>query len=124
MIDLSVRATGISADSIAEMFGLEEHGRVQQAIDTAVIRYMLPYWGWDTGALANSAFTASDIGSGNIVYDTDYAAKIYYGVNADGTPVNYHLDHNPQAGPYPFDRMVADHSEDILEEAMRSAYGQ
>lgn len=85
---------------------------------------MLPYWGWDTGALANSAFTASDIGSGTIVYDKDYASEIYYGVRSDGTVVNYHLDHNPQAGPYPFDRMVADHATDILEEAIRSVNGE
>ena len=122
MMYANVRVEGdLTPEGFESAFGLEDHGRVQKAIDTAVINYMLPYWGLDTGALANSAFAASDIGSGELVYDKDYAAEIYYGVRADGTPINYHLDHNPQAGPYPFERMVADHANDILEEAANVA---
>ena len=114
----------LSADNILRVFGLQDGGPVQTAIDMATIRYMVPYWAYDTGTLANCAFTDSDIGSGNIVYGVDYANEMYYGVRADGTPVNYHTDKNPQAGPYPFDRMMADHANDIYEEAVEVARSQ
>ena len=112
---------GFTPEALLSLFGLQDHGPVQQAIDLAVIRYMVPYWAYETGTLANSAYTDSDIGSGEIVYDTPYASVMYYGVSKKGDPINYHLDHNPQAGAYPFERMVADHYEDILEEARNVA---
>ena len=125
MIDVSMRFQGdVSPDAILTLYGLEDHGRVQQTVDRAVIDYMNPYWAYDTGTLANSAYSASDIGSGIIVYDESYAWEMYYGVRADGSTFNYHLDKHPQAGAYPFDRMVADHFDDILEEATRSARGE
>ena len=58
----------LDPNDILAHFGLEDHGRVQKAIDNAVIRYTMPYWAWDTGTLARSAYTASDIGSGIITY--------------------------------------------------------
>lgn len=124
MIDVQMRIDGdISPEAMLREFGLDDHGPVQQAIDRAVINYMEPYWAYDTGWLANSAW-ASDIGSGIIVYDTPYASEMYYGVRKDGTKVNYHLDKHPQAGPFPFERMMADHYNDILEEARRVAGGK
>ena len=121
MLDVQMRIEGdFSPEGLLREFGLDDHGRVQQAIDRATIEYMVPYWAFDTGQLAYSAW-ASDIGSGIIVYDTPYASDMYYGVRANGKPVNYHLDKHPLAGPFPFERMMADHYNDILEEAMRVA---
>ncbi len=121
MLDVQMRIEGdFSPEGLLREFGLDDHGRVQQAIDRATIEYMVPYWAFDTGRLAYSAW-ASDIGSGIIVYDTPYASEMYYGVRSDGRPVNYHLDKHPLAGPFPFERMMADHYNDILEEAMRVA---
>lgn len=114
----------LSAENVLERFGLQEHGPVQMAIDTAVIDYMLPYWAWDTGRLANSAYGATDVGSGKVIYDTPYAAELYYGIRRNGQPINYHTDHNPQAGPFPFERMMADHANDILEVAKQVAGSQ
>lgn len=119
-----VTIEGVDPDNLIRACGLQDGGPVQQAIDRAVIDYSLPYWAWDTGRLANSAYAASDIGSGNIVYATPYAHEMYYGVRDDGTPVNYHLDHNPLAGPYPIERMKADHLDDIAEEARKAARNQ
>lgn len=113
-----------SPDALLARFGLQDHGPVQQAIDSAVIRYSMPYWAWDTGTLANSPYEASDIGSGEVVYDTPYAAEMYYGIRANGMPVNYHLDHNPLAGAFPIERMKADHLADIVEEAKAVASNQ
>lgn len=114
MFDLKVQ--GFSQDEILESLGLEPGGPVQTAIDQAVVEYAKPYWAWDTGYLANSA---TGIGTGNITYTADYAWELYYGIREDGTPINYHLDKNPLAGPYPIERMAADHLEDIVQEAQK-----
>lgn len=141
----------LDPNDILARFGLEEHGRVQKAIDNAVIRYMMPYWAWDTGTLARSAYGATDIGSGVITYPGPYAHYMYYGevygpnipVERDedgnvlqwrsppgqrkhptGRSIQYKTDVNPLAGAFPFERMKADHMEDILEEARRVARDQ
>lgn len=122
MLNISMRLDGdFSPEKMLETFGLQDHGPVQEAIDRATIEYMKPYWAWDTGRLANSAYTASDIGSGVIVYDTPYAEEMYYGVRENGEPVNYRHEKNPQAGAYPFERMMADHYDDIVQEAIAVA---
>lgn len=113
MFDLNVDFD-LSPDAILKELGMEKGGPVQTAIDQAVVNYAKPYWAWDTGNLANSA---TGIGTGNITYTADYAWELYYGVREDGTPINYHHDKNPMAGPYPIERMVADHMEDIIQEA-------
>ena len=124
MLRMSVDINGdFSANWLLKQCGLEPYGPVQCAIDRAVIEYMKPYWAWDTGRLANSA-DSSDIGSGIIEYPVPYASEMYYGVRENGKPVNYHLDKNPQAGPFPFERMMADHFNDIVEEANRVARNQ
>lgn len=125
MIEFSVSVEGdFSTEAILERFGLQDHGPVQMAIDRAVIDYSLPYWAWDTGAAANSAYQYTDIGSGEVVWSTPYIEEIYYGIREDGAPVNYHKDHNPLAGAYPVERMKADHMSDIVEEARRVAFNQ
>ena len=125
MLNINVSVNGdFSAEALLERFGLQDHGPVQMAIDEAVIRYALPYWAWDTGTLANSAYSASDIGSGEIVYDTPYASEMYYGIRENGEPVHYRTEHNPLAGAYPIERMKADHMQDIVEEAIAVARNQ
>ncbi|MBP5710307.1 MAG: hypothetical protein J6W84_04955 [Bacteroidales bacterium] len=125
MLDLDMRIEGeFTPEALEKLCGIQDHGPVQKAIDLACIDYMKAYWAYDTGRLANSAYSASDIGSGVIVYDTPYAWEMYLGIRQDGSPVNYHHDKNPMAGPWPFERMVADHENDILEEAKRVAGSQ
>ena len=128
-----------NANDLLKKFGLEDHGRVQKAIDNAVIRYMEPYWAADRGILKQSVTTATDIGSGIITYPGPYAHYMYYGVlytdengrvfvGKDekkpintGKPLKYKKGVNPQAGWYPFQRMMVEHEEDILEEARKVA---
>ena len=114
----------VEVQDIMAKFGLEDHGRVQMAIDQAIIDYMVPYWAWETGTLANSAYGATDVGSGEIVYSVPYAYYQAMGVSKTGAPLNYNLATNPLAGAYPFERMIADHSQDIIEEAKRVALGK
>ena len=56
-----------------EKRGLTPCGRVQKAVDEAVIRYCDPKVPFRTGTLKHSAITASAIGDGMIVYATPYA---------------------------------------------------
>lgn len=132
----------LDPNDILARFGLEEHGRVQKAIDNAVIRYMEPYWAYDSGTLVRSVYTATDIGSGIITYPGPYAHYMYYGVLYTdemgrvfvgkgekkpvntGIPLNYKKDAHSNAGAFPFAYMKADHMEDILEEARRVARDQ
>ena len=119
-------------------------GVVQKAIDNAVIRYCGPYCPFETGTLANSPYRSSQIGSGEVIYNTPYARYLYYGEvmgpnipvfdddsgvptryfsppgqpkHLTGRPLQYNTDTNPMAGSHWFERMKANHSQDILEEA-------
>lgn len=142
---ISARIVGdITPEGLEELCGLEEGGRVQQAIDNSVIEYMLPYWAWKTGALARSAYGASKIGSGQIIYPGPYAHYQYYGVvygpnipvfgddsgiptgywsppgqkkHPTGAALSYDTSVNPLAGAFPFERMKADRLADILMDA-------
>lgn len=123
---------------------LEKGGLVQQAIDKAVIDWNLQYCPWATGTLAKSAYTASVIGSGKVVYPGPYARYLYYGEvmgpnipvfdddsgeptrffsppgqkkHLTGRQLKFSTDVNPLAGPFWFERMKADHMADILKEA-------
>lgn len=117
MIDIDVNDTlDLTPETLMDKFNLEPGGLAQQTLTRSVITHMLPYWAWDTGRLANSAYLASDYDTGRIVYNVDYANKMYYGVDELGRVVHYHTDEHPLAGPYPFDRMIADHLEDIVGE--------
>ena len=147
-IDVSADLSGLDTDELIARFGLEDHGRVQQAIDKAVIDWAMAYWAFDTGTLARSAYTASDIGSGEIIYPGPYAHYQYYGEvygpnipifddnsgvptgfwsppgqpkHPTGRQLQYNTDVSPLAGAFPIDRMKADHLKDLIEEARRVA---
>lgn len=120
---------------------LQTGGEVQKYIDSSVIRYCEPYLPYDTGTLARSANTATAVGSGEVRYETPYARYQYYG-NAMGpnipikqgneivgffSPPNqikhltgaklaYNTEHSPLSGSFWFERAMADHKNDILEE--------
>ena len=144
MIEINARMDfEIGPDDMLQRFGLEEGGRVQKIIDKAVIDYSQPYWAFDTGTLARSAYAATVYGSGQVVWPGPYAhyqAKgEVYGPNIPiydddsgiptgywsppgkkkhptGDKLTYKTDVNPLAGAFPIERMKADHTEDILEE--------
>jgi len=136
------------SDELLERFNLESNGLVQQAIDKAVIDWCLGYVPWETGTLAKSAYSATDIGSGFVTYPGPYARYLYYGEifgpnipifeddtgipttwrsppgqkkHPTGRPLQYSTDVNPMAGPFWFNRMMADHKDDILKEAKEVA---
>ena len=65
MIEINARMDfTLSPDDMLQRFGLEDGGRVQKIIDKAVIDYSQPYWAFDTGTLARSAYAATVYGEG------------------------------------------------------------
>lgn len=100
---------------------LEQGGRVQQYIDSAVLRLMEPYVPFRTGALTRSGQTLTQIGSGVIRYrpvstgsrtNKSYAARLYY-----HPEFNFNRAFHAQAGAYWFDRMVKAKKDEILKGA-------
>ena len=153
MIKLKVKVTGIPRNTadLLRRFNLESGGKVQQVIDKSVIDHCQPYCPMDSGTLAKSAYGATQIGSGKVVYPGPYAHYQYYGevygpnipVFEDGsdTPtrffsppgkkkhptgreLQYKTDVNPLAGSFWFERMKADHLQDIIQEATDAAKGK
>ncbi len=112
--------------------GLQDKGPVQGFIDSEVIRLMGPYVPMKDGMLDKSATTSTVIGSGLVQQQTPYARFQYYSklmVDPEtGSPwagkgvkkviTDRDLVHDkskhPQAGPFWFERMKADHGDDIL----------
>lgn len=58
--------------------GLETKGRVQQYIDSEVLRLTDPYIPKDSGKLKQSGTQHTKIGSGEVRYKTPYARRQYF----------------------------------------------
>lgn len=84
-------------EKILKKRGLEDGGRVQQFIDSEVLRRCDPYVPRDNGILIKSGTLNTVIGSGEVVWDTPYARRWYY------EPANF--QGAPQRGNYWFERM-------------------
>ena len=133
----------LEMDSLNEMLkkrGLEERGRVQKFIDSEVIRLCSPYTPFQTNALIESALSGTEIGSGNIIYNSPYAKYLYYGklmvspttgsswakqgekkVETD-TDLKY--DGASKRGSYWFERMKADHLRKLIKDVAEMAGGR
>lgn len=127
--------------------GLLPGGRVQAVVDEAVLRYCAPKVPFDTGYLIRQALQTSIIGQGLIVYGTPYARYLYngevYGPNIPifeagelagfysppgqkKHPTGRALTYQgaPERGAFWFERMKAEHREDIVREAAAAAGGR
>ena len=123
---------------------LEKGGLVQQAIVKAFIDWNMQYCTMETETLAKSPYSVTEIGSGKVVYPGPYARYLYYGEimgpnipvfeddsgeptrffsppgqkkHLTGRQLEFSTDLNPLAGAFWFERMKADHMDDILKEA-------
>lgn len=145
MITYTAKLTDlISTKELKRKLGVAPGGHVQKAVDAAVIRECFPYLPFDEGVLAGSANIATEIGSGEVVYDTPYARYLYYGEVygpnfpitengvivgfysppekfATGQKLEYSTEKHPMAGSHWFDRAMADHKDDVLKEAQDAA---
>ena len=97
-------------EELKRLRGLSPGGRVQAFIDNAVISHCDPLVPVLSHTLRKSAKTASRIGYGEVRYDTPYGKKQYY--EHKGTSGR---------GRLWFERMKADHKDEILAGAMKIA---
>ena len=100
-------------NEIIQKRGLESGGVVQQIVDSEIMRYMDPYIPLDTGAMRDSMITDTVIGSGEIQVNTPYAHRRLLSA----------IEHGLR-GPNYFNRMKADHKDDILRAAAKAAGGR
>lgn len=144
MIEYTAKLTDFVPKECMERLGVLPGGRVQECIDKAVIRHCEPYLPFRESILTESVYTASKIGSGEITYDTPYAHYLYEGEiwgpnfpivengvitgyysppekKPTGRDLTYSTEVNPLAGSHWFDRAMADHVQDVLEEAQDAA---
>ena len=122
-------------DALLRNHGLQEGGAVQKLVDSEAIRYMEPYTPMLNGALIKSATTGTVIGSGEIHQTAKYAHYLYEGIlfvdpdtgsswakeNAIKVKAEPEKELNYYGGGLRgkkwFDRMKADHKDDILQAA-------
>lgn len=115
--------------------------KAQRFIDSECIRLMKQYTPFKNGILEKSATLGTVIGSGEIHQNVPYGKYQYYGMlmvsSVTGSafarmgeskvltsiPLNYNTFRHPQAGPFWFERMKADHKDDILKGAAVYAGG-
>lgn len=125
--------TRVEVDNINRILnrhGLGVRGRAQQYIDSEVLRQSAPYLPHQTGMLRDSGIHGTDIGSGEVIWNSPYAKFLYYGKVMIGmeshspwaksgekkVKTNRNLAYHgaPKRGAFWFERMKADHMSDIL----------
>ena len=146
MFSISARLdVNLDPDDILQAYGLERGGRVQRTIDQKVIDYCLPYVPASPDrTLEFSAQLSTEVGSGEVIWNTPYAHYQYMGIvygpnypiyeagalvgfySPPGRPkqktdkaLTYDTSQNPLAGSHWFERMKADRLNDLLDEARR-----
>ncbi len=92
-----------TVENILKRRGLNPHGEAQQYVDSEVMRNMEPYMQLDTGMMIKSMHTATDVGSGEVKVNTPYAKMRLHNGKTKGL-----------RGPQYFERMKADHRDEIL----------
>lgn len=126
-------------NKLASDRGMDRGGIVQKYIDSECIRLMAPYTPRLNGNLEGAAIRGTTIGSGEIRQNTPYARYQYYGklmvssltgsayANKGESKVltdrdlKYNTSRHPKAGSYWFERMKADHKQQILKGAQALA---
>lgn len=111
--NLSVRAD-IDIDRALARLGINEGGTVQKVIDSEVLRLNDSYIPKDTGQLIRSGQQNTEIGSGEVVYQTPYARKQYY----------IPMEHEGERCEYWFEQMKANGGKEMILNAARKAIGK
>ena len=108
-------------DDCIRSLGLEEHGRVQCAVDETFLMGVEPYVPMDTGLLKDSARLHTDIGAGEIVWDAENKARrLYYG-EEDWNWSNGGMQEGGLRGPYWAERYFQNGGREEIEKAAMEA---
>lgn len=84
----------------------------QRYVDSEVLRLTDKYVPMDKGTLKGSGMRHTNIGSGDVVYRTPYARRMYYNPQ-------YNFQGAPTRGGYWFERMKNDSKKQILDGAKK-----
>ena len=95
--------------------GLSSKGRVQQFVDSEVLRLTAPYIPFKTGMLIKSGTLGTVVGTGEVNYIAPYAAK--------QTQTATSRSYDAQRGGQFFERMKIDHRDEILRGAKKLSGG-
>lgn len=113
LFNITFSGTVMDISQIMRRLNLEERGRVQQVIDSEVLRLNDPYVPKDTGELIRSGIVNTQIGSGEVIYQTPYARRQYY------IPMN----HDGKRCAYWFEQMKNEGGREKILRAARRAVG-
>lgn len=109
-MDFNSKFTMVELNILLAARGLEIKGKVQQYIDSEVLRLTDPYVPMDTSNLKKSGTRHTKIGSGNVEYKTPYAKRQYFDNKGNGL-----------RGKQWFERSKADNKDTILRGAVKLA---
>lgn len=110
------------SETILKNRGVKDCGAVQRKLDSDVLNYCSGFVPRRSGALINSGYKGTKIGSGVICYSSPYARYQYYGVSKKGKALHYHG--GGQRGSFWFDRMKATKKYSLLKDAAIAAGGK
>lgn len=114
MISFDTRVQMLALNALLVGRGLQARGKVQKYIDSEVLRLTDKYVPMDTGKLKESGIRNTKIGSGEVVYRTPYARRMYYNPQ-------YNFSGAPMRGAYFFERSKIDNKKTILNGACNIA---
>ena len=98
----------VSPSVLLRKLGLEERGQVQKYFDTMVAKKLQPYVSFKSGAQEASILTSLNAGSGEVHINVPYAEYQAY-----SKQIKKRVG---KRGTQPFERMVADERETLLNE--------
>ena len=131
---MDVKLNVLSNDALMKKYGLQEGGPVQKLVDSEAMRYMSDYMPRrQAGELEHMMILSTVIGSGQIDIPGPYAHYLHEGIlyvspttgsawakkDEIKVPTDRLLTYAgaPMRGKKFFDRMKADHKDDILKDA-------
>lgn len=131
---MDVKLNVLSYEALLKKYGLQEGGPVQKLVDSEAMRYMSDYMPRrQAGELEHMMIMSTVIGSGQIYTPGPYAHYLYEGIlyvspttgsawakeNEIKIPTDRLLSYTgaPMRGKKWFERMKADHKDDILRAA-------
>lgn len=124
---MKVTITIKNDDKLLDARNLNKMQSVQKYIDSEVLRLSDPYVPFDTGKLKQSGTLGTVIGSGEVGYNCPYARWNYYnnaGTGKQGTTKYSSHNYKCLRGKLWFERMKADHLDEILDGCTKIAGGK
>ena len=115
VFEFTLKTVHMNSAEIIRKRGLESGGKVQQFIDSEVLRRCQEYVPMDTGELIRSGVINTQIGSGEVVYETPYSRRWYYREAI--------FQGAPKRGTYWFERMKNDGGKDAILRGVKGIVG-